>query len=145
MSAVGSSVVPLYEEGLEFWSRLSSECKRQVEAINKAITNHGSEDDKVSLLPGEDLRLVKRGYPSTQLTASLNFQAWGPVIRGSIRGWEEQSLEYFPHEFEFAIAKDLDEAIVAIYEEGKSFSSKDLARYLMQIFRRCFPGLSLPC
>ena len=146
MSAVGSVVVPLYREGLEFWSQLISECKRQVEAINSAIANHGQEQDGVLTVPsGEDLRVIKSGLPSTTLAATLNFHSWGPVIRGSVRGWEDQSMEYFPHEFELTLARDLDGAVVAIYDEGRSFSPRELACYLTQNFRRCFPALALPC
>jgi len=43
------------------------------------------------------------------------------------------------------IATDLDNQIVAIYDEGRSFSPHEVASYLTQCFHRCHPHISFPC
>ena len=65
------------------------------------------------------------------------------MISVSVTGDEAEDLEFFPQEFELPIATDLDGSIVAIFEEGRSFSPRELATYLAQSLRRCFPGLRL--
>ncbi len=76
---------------------------------------------------------------------SINYCAWGPMLDGIITGQEDDDREFCPEEFSIPIARDLDGSVVAIFDEGRSFSANELAAFLMQSFRRCFPGLTLPC
>ncbi|MBV9611215.1 MAG: hypothetical protein JO091_02030 [Acidobacteriaceae bacterium] len=79
------------------------------------------------------------------MNVRINYCSWGPMLDGIVTGLEEDGLEFCPEEFTIQIAKDLDGSVVAIFEEGRSFSPRELASYLMQSFRRCFPGVALPC
>ncbi len=89
--------------------------------------------------------MVRESYPSTEIDLHLNFEQWGPAIRGSVRGYQEEDLRFYPEEFEFSIGCDEDHRPGAITSEGRSLSPHEFAKYVSQQFRRCFPGVSLPC
>ena len=147
MSAASKPVAtPLFHEGNHYWEELRSELKRQMEQINYAVSRHGLTDDElVRWLPGSGIDILRSQHPSTGIKADINFRSWGPVISGEITGYQADDYRFFPEEFEVLIAKDLDGAAVAIFDEGRSFAPAELAAYLMQHFRRCFPDISLPC
>jgi hypothetical protein len=147
MSAVSSSAAtPLFPEGTAFWQELIENCKRNVEAINSCVRDHGLEgNDLIVWRPGKEMHIAKVTCPSTEIRANITFHSWGPVISGTITGWEYEDTRFLLEEFEFPIAKDLDGEVVAIFDEGRSFSPRDLACYLAQKFHRCYPGIALPC
>ena len=147
MSAAATSArAPLSLEGRQYWDDLTGECLRQAHAINALASEHGLiADDRIDCHSGADLYISKSGCPSTSVKVRINYCSWGPMLDGIITGQEEDGFEFCPEEFTIQIAKDLDGSTVAIFEEGRSFSPHDLATYLMQSFRRCFPGLALPC
>ncbi len=137
---------PLSQEGEQYWDALVGNCQDQSRAINQVAAQHGFlPDHLVELRSGPELHIVKSACPSTSIKVRISYWSWGPIIDGIITGNEDRDREFCPEEFTVPIAKDLDGSIVAIYEEGRSFSPQELAKYLMQSFRRCYPGLSLPC
>lgn len=146
MSAVTKPVAtPLFHEGNQYWDELRSALQRQVEQINQAVFRDGStEEDLVRWLPAAGIKLLRSRRPSTGIEIDLDFRSWGPVITGSINGYQDEDYRFLPHEFEFLLSRDLDGSVVAIFDEGRSFSPQELAAYLTQHFRRCFPGISLP-
>jgi len=147
MSAASKPVAtPLFHEGNHYWEELRSELKRQMDQINHAVSRHGLSDDQlVRWQPGSGIDIMRSQHPSTGIRADINFRSWGPVISGEITGYQADDYRFFPEEFEVLIAKDLDGAAVAVFDEGRSFAPRELAAYLMQHFRRCFPDISLPC
>ncbi len=147
MSAASKPVAtPLFHEGNCYWEELRSELKRQMDQINQAVSQHGLQNDQlVHWLPCSGIHLLRSHHPSTGIKADINFRSWGPVISGEITGYQADDYRFFPEEFEVLIAQDLDGAAVAIFDEGRSFAPRELAAYLMQHFRRCFPDISLPC
>ena len=146
MSAAALARAPLSDEGSQYWHHLIAECERQAHAINTVASKHGlAPDDHVECRSAAELLIVKSRCPSTSVKVRINYCSWGPMLDGIITGQEENDLEFCPEEFTIQIAKDLDGSTVAIFEEGRSFSPQELAAYLMQSFRRCFPGLTLPC
>lgn len=147
MSAASKpAATPLFAEGTEYWQELVGELKRQTEGINQAAAQHGLPDECfIHWHPGAGVRLMRSQRPSTGIEADLNFHSWGPTISGSITGYEDEQSPFFPQEFEVMIARDLDGAVVAVFDEGRSFSPRELAAYLSQHFRRCFPEIALPC
>jgi hypothetical protein len=146
MSAASKPVAtPLFHEGNQFWEELRSELQRQMDQINDAVSQHGLAGDQlVRWLPTAGIDILRSHNPSTGIKADIFFRSWGPVISGKITGYQADDYRFFPEEFEVLIAKDLDGAAVAIFDEGRSFTPRDLAAYLMQHFRRCFPDISLP-
>lgn len=145
-AAQTSAAAPLFQEGSEFWQELLEECRKKVEAMNACAVHHGADtDDLLEWRRGGDLHIVKAGCPSTTVKAIIQFHAWGPVISVTVDGSEYEDTRFPREEFELPIAKDLDGEVVAIYDEGRSFSPRDLACYLAQSFHRCFPGVALPC
>jgi hypothetical protein len=146
MSAASKpAATPLFREGKEYWEDLVRELKHQMQRINHAVSRHGcTDEDLVRWLPGESVHMLRSRHPSTGIQADLQFRSWGPVISGAITGYQDEDYRFFPEEFEILIAKDLDGSVVAIFDEGRSFSSQELAAYLVQHFRRCFPQISLP-
>jgi hypothetical protein len=137
---------PLAEQGQAYWEDLIRECQRSTHGINAVAAERGlPAEDRVECRPGPELHIFKPRCPSTSVKLRINYCSWGPMIDGIITGQEDEDREFCPEEFTVPIAKDLDGSVVAIYEEGRSFSPRDLACYVMQSFRRCFPGLSLPC
>jgi hypothetical protein len=147
MSAASKPVAtPLFHEGNGFWDELRSELRLQMERINTTVSRHGLEDGElIQWLPGAKIDILRPQHPSTGIQADICFRSWGPVISGQITGYQADDYRFFPEEFEVLIAKDLDGAAVAVFDEGRSFTPSELAAYLMQHFRRCFPDISLPC
>jgi hypothetical protein len=147
MSAAASPArIPLFQEAQQYWEEFTKECKRRTESINALIANRGfASDERVQCAFGPQLRIEKPGVPSTEIDVNLEFPSWGPVINGKIKGREYPDVEFFSEELEIPIARDLDGAVVAVFDQGKSFSPCELAAYLTQSLRRCFPGVPLPC
>lgn len=134
------------EVGMLFWERLVMECKEQIQAINSALLKHGDGlIDRVEMRADEQLQLIKTQYPSTTVYASIDFERWGTVIRVSIRGHQRPDFGFYPEDFEMPLATDSDGTTVAVFDEGKSLRPAELAAFLVQTFRRCFPRISLPC
>lgn len=131
---------PMFQEGVAFWENLLDECRSRVQAINSVTGNTiRFELDRSGLCIRQD------SEPSTVIRAGIRFEVWGPIFGARITG-QESPLRRFPtSELETPLARDLDGSVVAIFDEGRSFSPSDLSRYLMQSFRRCFPGVALPC
>jgi hypothetical protein len=146
MSAAAIQPIPLFTEGRRFWEDLIRECRRLTDAVNKAVVSDGvSSDQLIRCDADEDIHILKLGYPSTNIDVRMNFHSWGPVICAAIRGEEKSGRKFKSAEMEIPIARDLDGSVVAIFDEGRSFSVQELTRFLLQSFRRCFPRLSLPC
>ena len=147
MAAATSMVrIPLFQEGTEFWKALTDECKRRIVAINNVAREAGQAADRlVEWISGTDIHMARNRYPSTDIKIDLEFHSWGPTINGRITGREDDDVRFVPEEFEFTIAQDLDGSTILIYDEGRSFTAEEFAAYLTQDFRRCFPGISLPC
>ena len=145
-AAAARATVPLYLEGTKFWQELTQECREKIERINCAIAAQGlSRENLVELMPGDDLCMRKRELPSTRVEAALGLFSWGPIIQCKISGARDGDHHFLTHEFEMPIARDGDGATVAIFDEGRSFSPREVACYLTQSFRRCFPSVTLPC
>lgn len=145
-AAAAPAIARLSQEGKHYWEDLVGECRRQAQAINRLVSEHGfSAGDLVDCRPGADLHLVKLQYPSTSVKVSITYCTWGPMIDAVVTGYEQEDLQFCPEELTIPVARDLDGRVVAIFEEGRSFSPCELATFFMQNFRRCFPGLSLPC
>lgn len=148
MSAVSVKVpLPNYKEAHAYWEDFTQQCRRHVEAINSLL-------DEYQLPPEQGLTwssgprgaaMVRSYFPSTEVRMRLEFEHWGPKICVSVHGNEDVDLRYYPDEYEFAVAADTDDQTVAITNEGRSLSAHEFAKYVAQNFRRCYPGLSLPC
>ena len=149
MSAAASpGFAPLFREGTEFWNSLVEECRRQVDAMNALVCRKGFGAEsciECSTGSGPDLRISKSTYPSTTIKLLIGFYSWGPMLSAAVTGRESEDLEFFPEEFEMPIAIDGDGSVIGIFEEGRSFSTRELAMYLTQNLRRCFPGISVCC
>lgn len=134
------------EEGLYFWEQLINKCKEHVATINSALLKHGhSVIDSIEFRADGELQLIRSRYPSTTVYAGIEFESWGPVIRVSIKGHQRPDFGFYPEEFEMPLATDSDGSMVAVFDEGKSLRPPELAAYLVQTFRRCFPHVALPC
>lgn len=145
MTAMASARVPLSEEGLTFWTDLTAECHRYTAAVNDAISTRDLAPEQfLQWTHGRELLICKHGCPSTTVQLSMEFLSWGPVIRARVTGEQTRGVEFRPEEWEVTVSKDLDGAVVAIFDEGRSFSPHDLARYVIQAFHRAYPGVSLP-
>ncbi|HLH05510.1 MAG TPA: hypothetical protein VKX25_22265 [Bryobacteraceae bacterium] len=143
-AAALSPSAPLVQEGNQFWQQLTEECRRQVEDINAVVSEKGlSPDQCVHCTGGRELRMFKAGTPSTLVKVLLGFYSWGPMLSVAITGQQTHDSEFFPEECEMPIAVDADGSIIAIFDEGRSFSPREMAAYLTQAFRRCFPGVCL--
>ena len=120
------------------------ECRRQADRINSVVLQNGlKEDNCVQWIAGSECLLRKSTHPSTSIRLRMGFYSWAPMISVSVTGDEAENLQFFPEEFEMPLAIDLDGSVVGIFEEGRSFSPTELATYLAQSLRRCFPGLCL--
>ena len=138
--------IPLFHEGRRFWEDLINECRRLTDAVNKAALSDGVALDQLIRFDTEDhFRMLKPGYPSTDVSVKMNYHSWGPVIFAEISGEQSSCQKFKSSELEIPIARDLDGSVVAIFDEGRSFSAHELTRFLIQSFRRCFPAVSLPC
>ena len=145
MSAAISAPIPLFQEANEYWQNLIRECRRQTEAMNGILAQRGvPECERIIWGSGPSVRIAKSECPSTVLQFDMQFFPWGPMITGTATGDQSCDLKLALEEFDFPIAMDLDGAIVAIIEEGRSLSPREVALLLTQKFRRCFPGISLP-
>jgi hypothetical protein len=145
-TAISMARIPLAQEGMGYWEELAEQCRRQTALINDALSNCGApEDQMVKWVDGQEIRMARTAYPSTVVTMRLDMHSWGPTISGIINGRETKELQFASEEFEFLVAKDLDDSTVAVFGEGRSFSPRELAAYVAQNFRRCYPELSLPC
>ncbi|HEX4230550.1 MAG TPA: hypothetical protein VHZ07_17875 [Bryobacteraceae bacterium] len=145
-AAISMARIPLAQEGLNYWEELSEQCKRQTALINGALSNCGADEDQmINWVAGPEIRMIRKAYPSTAVRMSLDMHSWGPMISGVITGRETDDRQFASEEFEFLVAKDLDDSTVAVFGEGRSFSPRELAAYVAQNFRRCYPELSLPC
>lgn len=148
MSAVSvQAPLPHYTEALAFWDDFTLHCQRHVEAINAVILqNQLPEEHGVTWKSSHLAATISRDqYPSTEIKLQLAFEHWGPHVSGSVRGFQDEDLRFYPEEFEFTIAPDENCRMVAITTEGRSLCAHELAKYVAQNFRRCFPGISLPC
>jgi hypothetical protein len=144
-AATVSAPIPLFHEANAYWQELMQECKRQIEAINTILEQHGeAPDDRVEWIPGSSVQMSRSQWPSTKVQFNMQFFPWGPMISGAVTGEQAENLNFAPEEFDLVIAKDLDETVVAIIDEGRSFSPREVAHFLTQNFRRCFPCISLP-
>ena len=139
--------LPLYREAQAFWDELVRESEQHAKAINNAAIAHGLETGHlVEWKSGRGMfGIVRKWYPSTDLTASLTFEHWGPVIKILVTGYQHEDLRYYPEEHEVLVARDLDGRTVAVLGEGRSYSPREFACYLAQHLRRCFPDIALPC
>jgi hypothetical protein len=143
-TATGMAPLPLFQEGNEFWKHLTDECRSHAELINLVAAENGlSVEHCVNCTSGSEFRILKATYPSTLIRLRIGFYSWAPMISVAVSGDEAEHLQFFPSEFEMPISKDLDGSVIAIFDEGRSFSPKELATYLTQTLRRCFPGLCL--
>ena len=137
--------VPLYLEAGQFWEDLVGECGRLVEAMNSAARLSGIEPNALIRFTSDpDIILRKDGIPSTEIRISLSFHSWGPFLKTEITGAQASGRRFSTSQLEIPIACDLDGSVVAIFDEGRSFSARDLTRFLMQSFRRCYPDVTLP-
>jgi len=148
VSAVAPAPVlaPMREEGMRFWESLVAECKKQTDAINRVLLEHGrSAADFIECHAGHHLHLIRSRFPSTISKVTLSFERWGPVLGVSVTGFQRPEFEFRPEEFEMPLATDGDGSVVAVFDEGRSLSPCEVACLLMQHFRRCFPRITLPC
>ncbi len=135
---------PLAPEALAFWAELIAECDRYTAAINGVISSQGlAPHNLLECRHGRELHIRKSAPPSTSTSVAIDFFSWGPVIHGKVTGRGKES-EFCLEEWEVPIARDLDGAVVAIFDQGRSFSPEDLARYILQGFRCYYPAVSLP-
>ncbi len=145
MSAASPATTQLLREATEFWDELVEGCKQQTDSINACVSEHGlAPDHLVKWTPGPEIHMARSVHPSTTVKARFEFFSWGPMISGTITGNQDEDLNFAPEWFDILVAKDLDGTIVGILGEGRSFSAGELAMYLTQHFRRCFPDISLP-
>ena len=136
---------PLRDEGLRFWDELVEECKKQADAINRVLSHHGRSDaDFLECRASQQLHVIRSRFPSTTGRLTLSFERWGPVLSVSVNGFQRPDFEFRPEEFEMPLAKDGDGHVIAIFDEGRSLSPREVACLLMQRFRRCFPRIPLP-
>jgi hypothetical protein len=136
----------LKEEWVRYWEQLVNECKMQITAINTTLTKNGKKPaDCVECYVGQDLHLRRSHYPSTEIRATLNSEHWGTAIHVRITGQQTPQFSFYTHECQLPLAKDLNDQAVAIYDEGRSLDPRELASFLTQHFRRCFPRIPLPC
>ena len=137
---------PLYHEGQAFWQEFMRETQELAQSINRAATEHGLDAAYwVEWETGRNMfGIVRKMYPSTEITACLSFERWGPLIKILITGYQHEDMRYYPEEHEVPIARDLDGCTVAVLGEGRSYSPSEFASYLVQHLRRCFPDMVLP-
>jgi hypothetical protein len=139
--------LPLYQEGLAFWQELERESEQHAKAINNVALAHGLDSSHlVEWKSGRGIiGISRKWYPSTDITVSLSFEHWGPVVKVLVTGYQHEDLRFYPEELEVLLARDLDGKIVAVLGEGRSYSPLEFSRYLAQHMRRCFPDMALPC
>jgi hypothetical protein len=145
-TAVATTRVPLLSLAEEYWQEFVEACKGRTADINAVAADHGEcGRELLEVRPGAGLHIVREQCPSTTIRAALSINSWGPAISGTITGDQDHTLRFSTEQFELPIALDLDGRTVAVFGEGRSFSPQELACYVMQNFRRCYPGVTLPC
>ena len=145
MSAASPATTPFLQEATEYWDELARECERQTESINACVSQYGLRaDGLIEWTPGSKIHMSRSRHPSTTIEARFEFFSWGPMISGTITGQQDAELNFAPEWFDILVAKDLDGSTVGIIGEGRSISAAELATYLTQHFRRCYPDISLP-
>lgn len=145
-TAPAPTPAPLREEGMRFWNQLVEECKKQTGAINRALSEHGrGPDDHIECQVGKQLHLIRSRYPSTISKVNIAFENWGPVLTVHITGFQKPMFGFHQEEFEMPLAEDGDGTVIAIFDEGRSLRPSEVACFLTQHFRRCYPRISLPC
>lgn len=139
--------LPLYQEGLAFWQELERESEEHAKAINNLALSHGLDSSHlVEWKSGRGIiGMSRKWYPSTDISISLSFEHWGPVVKVLVTGYQHEDLRFYPEELEVLLARDLDGKTVAVLGEGRSYSPREFSRYLAQHLRRCFPDMALPC
>ena len=139
--------LPLYQEALAFWQELEYESERHVKAVNGVALEHGLDSGHlVDWKSGRGIiGIGRKWYPSTDISVSLSFERWGPVLKVLVTGHQHEDLRFYPEELEVLVARDLDGRTVAVMGEGRSYSPREFACYLIQHLRRCFPDMALPC
>lgn len=143
-AATISAPIPLFQEANQYWQELINECKHYTDTINTVLAQHGvPEDDRVAWTHGSEMQISRAQLPSTKVQFNMQFYPWGPMISGTVTGDQAEDLKFAPEEFDLAIAKDLDDTVVAIIDEGRSLCPKEVALFITQHFRRCFPCFSL--
>ena len=143
-AATVSAPIPLFQEANAYWQELIQECQRQTDAINEILAGHGvPADGRIAWTPGPQMQMSRSQLPSTKVRFNMQFYPWGPMITGTVTGDQADDLKFAPEEFDFVIAKDLDDSVVAIIDEGRSLCPREIALFLTQNFRRCFPCISI--
>lgn len=146
MTAAATRHPPLSHEGFTFWRDLIEKCERYTAAMNAAISERGlAPDQRLECHHDRELQISKIAPPAIKIRLDLDFFSWGPIVRGKITGQEGKDREFCLEEWEIPIAQDLDGSVIAIFDQGRSFSAQDLACYVLQAFRPCYPDLSLAC
>ena len=84
------------------------------------------------------------GRDNIALSAALYGLDAAEVLRRPISS-EPESLDPQKTTSADPIAIDRDNEIVAIFDEGRSFSPHEVASYLMRYFHSCYPAISFPC
>jgi hypothetical protein len=143
-AATVSAPIPLFQEANTYWQELMQECKLQIDTINAILAEHDvPPDDRIAWAPGPRMQMSRPQLPSTKVQFNMQFYPWGPMISGTVTGDQADDLKFAPEEFDLVIAKDLDDSVVAIIDEGRSLCPREVALFLTQNFRRCFPCISI--
>jgi len=133
------------EIGTRFWEMLTEECQQQIRAINDVLKEHGDDPEKwLQLSVGDEIRMSACSGPATRIYARLGFRSWGPVINATMDCYEADGTR-LTEEIEVPITEDGEGGIVGLFDQGRSISPCELAAYLTQHFRHCYPAVSLPC
>lgn len=131
---------------MRFWNQLIQECKRQTDTINLALSEHGmGTEDHIECRAGQHLHLIRSRYPSTTSKVGIAFEHWAPVLKVHITGYQKPMFGFRQEEFEMLLAEDGDGRVIAVFDEGRSLSPREVACFLTQHFRRCYPNIPLPC
>lgn len=143
-AATISAPIPLFQEANQYWQELINECKHYTDTINAVLAERGvSEEDRVIWTTASQMQISRSQLPSTKVQFNMQFYPWGPMISGTVTGDQADDLKFAPEEFDLVIAKDLDDTVVAIIDEGRSLCPREVALFLVQHLRRCFPCISL--
>ncbi len=143
-AATISAPIPLFQEANQYWQELINECKHYTDTINAVLAECGvPEDHRVIWTTGSQMQISRSQLPSTKVQFNMQFYPWGPMISGTVTGDQADDLKFAPEEFDLVIAKDLDDSVVAIIDEGRSLCPREVALFLIQHLRRCFPCISL--
>lgn len=148
MSAASiSALIPRYHEGRQYWSELAGQCERHVDCVNATLLRNQVEPTgllEYAAMP-DSLRVSRPRHPEFRVDLTLRMEDWGPVINARFCHEDGAGKLCLPHEFELPIAIDGDKQVVAIYDEGRSFSPREVTSYIIQYFRSCYPNISFPC